>query len=172
MQLLKVIRNEDIGFKNKSVKYKVRKAARAVLFEKDKTALLFVSKHNYHKIPGGGIESDENIKIALSREIVEETGCTAEVKEEVGVIKEYRDDFGIEQFSYCFMAEVVKANNKQSFTKKEKDQGFKLVWVTLNEAIKLIKNDKPNNYEGKFIVERDIVFLEKVREMKKQTFPK
>lgn len=172
MQLLKVIRNEDIGFKNKSVKYKVRKAARAVLFEKDKTALLFVSKHNYHKIPGGGIESDENIKIALSREIMEETGCTVEIKEEIGVIKEYRDNFGIEQSSYCFTAEVVKIDNKQSFTKKEKDQGFKLVWVTLNEAIKLIKNDKPDNYEGKFIVERDIVFLEKVREMKKQTFPK
>lgn len=167
MQLLKVIRNEDIGFKKKSVKYKIRKAARAVLFDKDKTALLFVSKHNYHKIPGGGVKSNEDIKIALSREILEETGCTTEVKEEVGVIKEYRDDFGIEQFSYCFTAEVVKINNKQSFTKKEKDQGFKLVWVTLDEAIKLIKNDKPDNYEGKFIVERDIVFLEKVREIKK-----
>ncbi len=167
MQLLKVIRNEDIGFKRKSVKYKVRKAARAVLFDKDKTALLFVFKHNYHKIPGGGVKSNEDIKIALSREILEETGCTAEIKEEIGVIKEYRDDFGIEQFSYCFTAEVVKIDNKQSFTKKEKDQGFKLVWVTLDEAIKLIKNDKPDNYEGKFIVERDIVFLEKVREIKK-----
>ena len=90
MQLLKVIRNEDIGFKRKSVKYKVRKAARAVLFDKDKTALLFVFKHNYHKIPGGGVKSYEDIKIALSREILEETGCTAEIKEEIGVIKSGR----------------------------------------------------------------------------------
>ena len=167
MQLLKVIKNEDIGYKKKNVKYKLRKAVRAVLFDKDKTALLFVSKHNYHKIPGGGIKLNEDIKKSLSREIMEETGCIAEINKEIGVVEEYRDNFGIKQLSYCFKAKVVKIKNKPSFTKKEKNQGFKLVWVTLDEAIKLIKNDRPDNYEGRFIVERDIVFLEKAREMKK-----
>lgn len=166
MQLLKVIRNEDLGYKNKKVKYITRKAARAVLFDRGRVALLFVTKHNYHKIPGGGINQKENINSALLREIMEETGCTVYVGKEIGLIKEYRDDFNTEQHSYCFSAKVKETKREPSFTKKEKDHGFKLIWITLDEAINLIKKDKPNNYEGKFIVKRDLLFLKKARELK------
>lgn len=167
MELLKEISNQDIGEKNKEVKYVVRKAARAVLFDGEKIALLFVSKHNYHKLPGGGAKLNENIKKALVREIMEETGCTAEIKDNVGVIVEYRDNFEKIQFSYCFVAEVINNYREQFFTEKEKVQGFQLKWVSLDEAIKLIENDKPDNYEGKFIVKRDVVFLKKAKEIRR-----
>ncbi len=163
MKTLKVIRNKDVGVKNKKVKYRIRKAARAVLFNKDRVALLNVSKLHYHKIPGGGVETGENIKKALAREIMEETGCTAIVGEIIGIIEEYRDDFKLKQISYCYIAEVVKCGDKPFFTKKEINNGFKLIWVTLDEAIKLLKNDKPEEYEGKFIVIRALEFLERAK---------
>ena len=37
----------------------------------------------------------------------------------------------------------------------EIDEGFKLEWVTLDEAYKLIDEDKPTNYEGGLIQRRD-----------------
>ena len=125
MRLITELTNKDVSLKNKKVvEYRVRKAARAVVFGKDgKVAILHVSKHGYHKIAGGGIESGENIKMALVREIYEETGCTTIVKDEVGMILEYRDDIKLLQINYCYIANVKKYGNPH-FTKSEKDEGF------------------------------------------------
>lgn len=39
-----------------------RNAGRAIIFDENElTPLLFVSKYNYHKIAGGGVESKERI---------------------------------------------------------------------------------------------------------------
>jgi 8-oxo-dGTP diphosphatase len=168
MELLKLIRNKDVGFPNKKVKYKIRKTARAVLFYKNKIAILFASKYKYHKLPGGGVENKESIKKALAREIMEETGCTAKIKAEVGKIIEYRDDFKLKQFSYCYFAEVTKKKNKPKFTEDEKPEGFKLQWISLKKAIQILEKDRPESYERKFIVLRDLVFLKKAKEIIKQ----
>jgi len=37
--------------------------------------------------------------------------------------------------------------------------GFQLVWLSLDEAIEVLGNDKPINYDGKFIQKRDLIFL-------------
>jgi len=37
--------------------------------------------------------------------------------------------------------------------------------MDLDEAINLISNEKPENYNGKFIVARDSIFLKKVKEI-------
>ena len=41
--------------------YKVSRAARGVLRMGNKVALLNVTKFNYHKLPGGGIENLRNL---------------------------------------------------------------------------------------------------------------
>ena len=165
MELLQEIANEDVGISNKKVKYILRKTARAVLFHDGKIALLYVAKHKYHKIPGGGVEKGENIKQALEREILEETGCKAKIKQEIGKIIEYRDNFGLKQISHCFLADVAKKTNLTSFTRSEKSNGFELKWTTLSKAISVLAKDKPDNYEGKFIVKRDLAFLKKAEQM-------
>lgn len=48
----------------------------------------------------------------------------------------------------------------------EIDEGYELVWLNLDEALIKFKNDKPQNYEGKFIQERDIAFLEETRKLR------
>jgi len=165
MKLLKVIKNKDVGFPNKKVKYRIRKAARAVLFDKNKIALLFASKLKYHKLPGGGVKKKENIKKALAREIMEETGCTAKIKGEIGKIIEYRAKFKLKQISYCFIAEVIKKSSKPNFTKNEKSEGSKILWVPLNNAIERIEKEKPKTYDGKFKVVRELIFLRKAEEI-------
>lgn len=168
MKLIKELTNKDVGLKNKKVsEYRVRKAARAVVFDKQgKVAILHASKHDYHKIAGGGIESGENIRVALAREIYEETGCTAVVKDEVGIIIEYRDTIKLLQISYCYVA-YVKKHGEPHFTKSEKDEGFELEWFSVDEALKKFKKDNLSTYGAKFMSTRDSIFLKEAKKIVK-----
>lgn len=168
MNLLREIYEKHIGIDNdiKEVSYKVRKAARTILFdESGKIALLYVSKDNYHKLPGGGVEHQENIIEALRREAAEEVGTDIEVLGEVGAIIEYRDEFEQLQISYCYYSKVKGEMGKTSYTEEEINSGFKLKWINVEEAMDFLEKDEPYNYVGRFIKERDKTFL---RELKKK----
>ena len=45
----------------------------------------------------------------------------------------------------------------------EAEDGFKTIWVDIDEAIKLTENSKPDTYDGPFIKIRDFTFLEKAK---------
>ena len=71
MELLKEI--TDTKFPETELGIKIREASRAVIFDENELIpLLSVSKFNYHKLPGGGIETGENKEKALTREAKEE----------------------------------------------------------------------------------------------------
>jgi 8-oxo-dGTP diphosphatase len=164
MRRILEINDVDIGLKTElDVKYKPRTASRAILRKENLIALLKVSKQNYYKLPGGGLDEGETIEEALKREILEETGCTFRILGEVGEILEHRSQWEVVQTSHCFMAEVEK-EGKPQFTPDEIQDGFQLVWVTLDEAINLVKNSKPDTYDGKFIVKRDLEFLKQAQQ--------
>lgn len=165
MKLIREINEKDITNKEnyEEISYKIRKASRAVVFnEENKIAILNVSNDNYHKLPGGGIERDEDIITALRRELIEEVGAEVDVLNELGMIIEYRDNFKQLQISYCYLCKVVGEYQETSFTEEEKDNGFILEWVSLNEAISILEKDNPEKYMGKFIRKRDLEFLKNV----------
>jgi ADP-ribose pyrophosphatase YjhB (NUDIX family) len=107
MGKLTVINSEN-ATDEEVIKFKTREAARAVVINNDgNIALLNVSKWNYHKLPGGGINEGEGVIAALKRECREEIGCEVEVTGEIGEIIEYRKMFNLKQTSYCYLAKVV-----------------------------------------------------------------
>lgn len=147
--------------------YSVRKAARGVLVHDRKIALLNVTKKGYHKLPGGGIEDGEDPEKAFIREIKEETGCDCKIREDYPMnssIIEWRDVWKLCQVSYVFFAEVVGTPGSVDFTDSEKEEGFVLEWVPVDQIEKILASDEPLDYEGKFIQKRDRAIVEFYKE--------
>lgn len=159
MRLLGIINPE--GVNKADIKgWKRRRASRAVVLDnKNKVGILYVSKENYYKLPGGGIKKGESIRSALGRECEEELGVNIKIVKEIGYIVELRDEFKLYQKSYCYLARVISYKKGPRFTKIEKQQKFKNLWISINEAIELFNTNQITNYEGNFIRERDRVFL-------------
>jgi 8-oxo-dGTP diphosphatase len=164
MKLIKIINPENVS-EEEVQSYRTREAGRAVVFDNDnKVALLHVTKENYYKLPGGGIEDGEDKISALYRECQEEIGCDVEIINELGFIVEYRKIFTLKQTSYCYLAKVKGPKGKPDFTDSEKEKGFEVVWLSYEEAIKALNDSKAVSVEGgSYIVPRDIAFIEEAR---------
>lgn len=166
MKLLKEISDKDI--KENPVtctgKYGLRRAARAVVInDLGQVALMHASKSGYFKLPGGGIESGEGIYDALIREIREEVGVEIDILSDIGVIIEYRDEIEFLQISYCYYCKARDGYNKPNFTEEEMEEGFELLWMTIDEAIKKVEHTATDDYGLKYIQMRDSEFLKQVQ---------
>lgn len=161
MKIIKILNPENVSEKEVS-KFQVREAVRAIVYDKDRNvAILNVTKQNYHKLPGGGVEKGEDVYSALKRECLEELGCDIEIVGEIGQIIEYRKMFQLKQISPCHVAKIVGVKGNPSFTPEEIEDGFKVQWLPLEEATLLLASDQPLNDEGRlYIVPRDRAFLE------------
>ncbi len=164
MQILKEIRDKEP--KEEGLCTETREAARAVAFDEDgRIPILFVGKHGYHKLPGGGIEAGEDVLQALAREMKEETGCGIEVTGEIGTIVEYRTEWHIKQTSHCYLGKIT-SKGETALDDGEKENDFKLVWMTLDEAIEALEKDQPDSYyDGGFIRERDLIVLKEAKRL-------
>lgn len=67
-----------------------------------------------------------------------------------------------------YVAEVIEDTNHLNFTKKETDEGSRLIWVPIKEALHLIKESSKNikgseydsTYSSLFMVKRDAQIVE------------
>ena len=170
MKNIKVITDKDFGldiieFNNP----KIRIGARGIVFNSDnKIAILNNQKKNEYKLVGGGVEEDEDPKFAFEREVLEEAGCKVEIDDFIGTIREEKSQDNFIQTSYVYIAHVLEDTKQLNLTQKEVDEGSKLIWLNIDDAIKFIKecesNLKPskygNVYHTKFIVKRDYSILQ------------
>ena len=164
------ITDEDIGEVSKDMNNpRLRLGARGIVIREDgKIAIFNKSNKNEYKLPGGGIEDDENPEEAFKREVLEETGCKVEIINKLGTTEEYKTLDNFKQISYIFVGKVVEDTKQLNVTQKEKDEGAKLIWETPENALKVINEsyDKlvaskyESVYHTRFIVLRDRKILE------------
>lgn len=170
MNLICKLTDQDIGEKYFELENpELRLSARGIVVREDgKIAVFYKANKNEYKLPGGGIENNENPEEAFKREVLEETGCIVEIIEKLGITEEYKYQTNFRQISNVFVGKVIEDTMQLNITKKEKDEGARLLWESPRNALKLITNcyDKliGSNYESvyqtKFIVLRDRKILE------------
>lgn len=166
MKFLELINPENVA-EEEAKEYRLREAVRAVVLDEEgNVALLHVTKENYYKLPGGGIEEAEDKMLALTRECKEEIGCNIEVLTEVGFIIEHRRIFSLKQISFCYLAKVRGQKEKPDFTESEKENGFEQVWLPFERALKVLSESKATCMEGSsYIVPRDTKFLKEAKNL-------
>lgn len=170
MSLICAITDKDLNEKSVYMSNpKIRYGARGIVIRDDgKIAIFYKSKKNEYKLPGGGIEENEDPKDAFKREVLEETGCIVEIVKELGTTEEYKSKDNFKQISYVFVGKVIEDIEKLNITKKEKDEGAALIWETPEKALdlitesysKLVASSYESVYFTKFVVLRDRKILE------------
>lgn len=152
---------DSSGFKN-------REAVRAVLSDDNgRIALIYSKNRNYHKLPGGGIDQGEDHASALHREIMEETGCRAEIIQEVGQIIEFRDQIELIQTSYCYTAKLIEDTGETHFTDHEASEQFAVIWADdLTHATSLFEQVTSTDYGVQYMTKRDLEFIKSASKQK------
>lgn len=161
--LIKEIFDTDFNpyYKTPNVnEFNIRRASRGVLMKDNKIALLNVSKLNYHKLPGGGIEEGETLEEAFKREMAEEVGAECEIVDQGGIVIEWRGKWKLMQLNYVFMANVVGEIKGNKLTQEESDNQFELEWFDAHKVLEILGDDKSNDYESKFIKIRDVSIID------------
>lgn len=168
MICIKKITDEDFGITSiKMVNPRQRFGARGIVFNDGKIAILNKQLKNEYKLVGGGIEKDEDPATAFQREVLEETGCQIEIVDFLGITEEYKSQDNFRQTSYVYVGNVINDTGNFNFTQKETEEGSKLLWLDISDALKLIKESEnklvsskyESVYHTKFIVRRDYGIL-------------
>ncbi|MCR5787084.1 MAG: NUDIX hydrolase [Acholeplasmatales bacterium] len=151
---------KDIYYKKGSTSFYVRKAVRAFIFKDNKLCLIHINGkdkfglRDHYETPGGGVEDDENLELALQREISEETGFVVKNITEIGKISiEYNliNRIDEENFFYC----EYDSEHEKALLDYEKELFKELSWFTIDEAIYMYTHMKTINC-GTMIHERDL----------------
>ena len=169
MKCIGKITDEDFGLKVIPFDNpRKRIGARGIVFNEDnKIAILNKSLKNEYKLVGGGIKEDEDPTKAFKREVLEEAGCVVEIDDCLGTFEELKSEDNFKQTSYIYVAHVIEDRKELHLTQKEIDEGAKLLWLDIEDAMKFIKeseeklvaSDYENVYHTKFIVRRDYAIL-------------
>ena len=142
----------QLGEAHSEPRYKVRAILRNSC---GKYAVMYEDSTGLYSLPGGGVESGEDLLTALKREMLEETGSTCDVINELGYIYENRAYCDKQQYSYFFTVTTTGPSMAPAFTSEEIDVGTKLMWCALEEMVSLIENGKPHTNQQIYLKARD-----------------
>lgn len=165
MRLLLEIGERDLGISDSEIlkqTYEFRKSARAVLLnDKGEVSIQHVSKYDYYKLPGGGVEIGETMEETLKREIIEEVGCDLKIENELGIIIEYRNIGNLLHISYGYLCRVMGDVKGPSYEQGEIEDGYVPLWMNIDESIRLTIEKQPRiPYPARFMATRDNRFLQ------------
>ncbi|UKZ77584.1 hypothetical protein TrVFT333_005308 [Trichoderma virens FT-333] len=177
----KASKHKIIGIKQPNRNYVDRYAVRVVaLNDLGQIALIHAKEGSYFKLPGGGIDSNEDHQAAAAREVQEETGAIVSFVPTDGdatiniptagciaTTEEFRND--LHQISYCYFAKVVNTTGKPNLTEDEIVDGLSHEWVTVEKALDIMSTAEPTSELGCYIQERDTYLLSEAKELMEAT---
>lgn len=147
----------------------------AQLSPNDKIALAYATNLGYYKFPGGGINEGEEKTAALIREVAEETGLEVIPKsiEEAGLVHRimqsemFPKTIFIQDSFHYFCRVKTGADGKpliknQKLDDYEKDDGFELRFVTVDEAIQTNLHFNSDNSAKLDMIARETLVMEKL----------
>lgn len=148
----------------------IRPSARAIILRECTVALVHSLQYDYYKFPGGGIETGEDPREALIREVREEAGLLVlpETIREYGLVRrKQKSDYGgifIQENSYYF-CQTGPQTVSQQLDDYEADARFTLEFVTPETAILANRNSPVSPFE-QVMLEREARVLEMLMEEK------
>lgn len=145
---------------------KPKYATRTVLFDQDgKVAIINVKNHGYYKIPGGGVENNEDIIDAARREVQEEAGCHCEIINQLDKLETEIPAWGMLDISDGFIATVKGQKTQPNYETWEVERGFAIEWFdNLDSAITTIERNVVHDPSMNAMQTRDLTFLKLARE--------
>ncbi len=130
---------------------------------RNQIAIIYSSKENYYKLPGGWIEDGEKNEIAMKREWKEETGADIIVGQYIWTIEEQSKSGKVIQYNRWYLAEVIWDVWEVELTAEEIERKFELLRLTLDEAIDVFTKNSPMTYRWNFMQTRDLRFLQEAK---------
>jgi 8-oxo-dGTP pyrophosphatase MutT (NUDIX family) len=138
--LVLISNDTDETFKRFSESLKIIEAAGGLIFNSDRTKILFIYRRNKWDLPKGKIDDGESIKKAAWREVAEECGLTSHRIEE-HLIDTYHiyllKEKWILKKSYWY---IMSAEEEKLVPQLEEDI-TKAEWIPISEIMDLIKEE-------------------------------
>ncbi|KAG9228454.1 hypothetical protein BJ875DRAFT_526721 [Amylocarpus encephaloides] len=149
-----------IGKQDATVTYTNRTCIHAILYSPltSEIAILKDNNGNYFKLPGCDVQEKEPSAVALTREILEETHCKAVIDDEY-FAKSEQWKGNVHQVSFCYVAKLVKDTGKANLGKSGLAGRLWCHWLTVEEALELMKRIEPTSKLDSSIKERDSFFV-------------
>ena len=148
----------------------VRQIVRAVVLDDNNNVALTKINNtdkfglrDYYELPGGGVQKGESHIEALRREMEEEIGVTIADIQEIGKVVDYYNLIQRENHS-CFYLARIKGRVPSRLEPDEVIRIEKIVWVSLDEAIRLYENMQ-NVLVGKLVKQRELPILKIAMQM-------
>lgn len=123
--------------------------------------IILGNENNIYQFPGGHLEDNETFEECLKREVLEETGIEIDNNEikrpfmKVTYLNKDWPEIGKNRKAeiYYYLIETIKNPDmsKVNYTEHEKQGNFKIESIPLNESIKIIEVNIPNNEKNKVI---------------------
>ena len=141
-----------------------REVARAILLDEHNNVCLEYlldddgfGPRDYYETPGGGLKSGESHEQAIKREIEEEVGYECEIISFLGEVDDYYNLIYRKNHNYYYL--VRRTNKvKQHLEEDEKIRISKIIWVPIDEAIRLYENMQ-NVLVGRLVKQRELPIL-------------
>jgi len=142
--MIKIIHNkynlEEKDIQNKIIRVKA-------LIINDKNELLLGYSFNEYQFIGGHVEENEDLEMAIKREILEETGSSVnvDIPKPFAVRLDYKKDYPtigvnakLEIYYYEIKTNITPNINNTNMTNEEKFGGFCLRFINLNDVEEIL----------------------------------